>query len=93
MPRSNLKMRVLYRQTLKPLLGWNGARLSFLALFLVALLRVKTINLTELATIFRSNAKTETRKPRNENSLGDSTAGVAAGRGHLGPSKGCRLLW
>ena len=49
----------LLRQTLKPLLGWHGARLSFLALFLIALLRVKTINLAELATGFRSNAKAE----------------------------------
>ena len=49
----------LLRQTLKPILGWHGARLSFLALFLIALLRVKTVNLVELATGFRSNAKTE----------------------------------
>ena len=48
----------LLRKTLKPLLGWHGARLNFLALFLIALLRVKTINLTELTTGFRSNAKT-----------------------------------
>ena len=47
----------LLRKTLKPILGWHGARLNFLALFLIALLRVKTINLTELATGFRSNAK------------------------------------
>ncbi len=54
----------LLRQTLKPLLGWHGARLSFLALFLIALLRVKTINLVELATGFRSNAKTESSYKR-----------------------------
>jgi hypothetical protein len=42
---------------LKPLLGWHGARLNFLALFLIALLRVKTINLAELATGFRSEAQ------------------------------------
>ena len=54
----------LLRQTLKPLLGWHGARLSFLALFLVALLRVKTINLTEIATGFRSNARTESSYKR-----------------------------
>ena len=54
----------LLRQTLKPLLGWHGARLSFLALFLIALLRVKTINLTELATGFRSNAKTKSNYKR-----------------------------
>lgn len=44
---------------MKPLLGWHGARLSFLALFLIALLRVKTINLVELATGFRRGAKTD----------------------------------
>ena len=54
----------LLRQTLKPLLGWHGARLSFLALFLIALLRVKTVNLVELATGFRSNAKTESSHKR-----------------------------
>ena len=45
-------MRVLVnllRRTLKPLLGWHGARLSFLALFIIALLRVKTINLVEFS--------------------------------------------
>ena len=47
----------LLRKTLKPILGWHGARLNFLALFLIALLRVKTINLTELAIGFGSNAK------------------------------------
>ena len=50
---------ILLRQTLKPLLGWHGARLGFLALFLIALLRVKTVNLVEIATGFRSNAKTD----------------------------------
>ena len=54
----------LLRKTLKPLLGWHGARLSFLALFLIALLRVKTINLAELATGFRSNARTESSYKR-----------------------------
>jgi hypothetical protein len=47
----------LLRKTLKPLLGWHGARLNFLALFLIALLRVKTINLAELATGFRIEAQ------------------------------------
>ncbi len=54
----------LLRQTLKPLLGWHGARLSFLALFLIALLRVKTVNLAELATGFRGHAKTESNYKR-----------------------------
>lgn len=34
---------------LQPHLGWHGARLDFLALFLLALIRVKTVNLSELA--------------------------------------------
>ena len=54
----------LLRQTLKPHLGWHGARLNFLALFLIALLRVKTVNLAELATGFRSHAKTESSYKR-----------------------------
>ena len=54
----------LLKETLKPHLGWHGARLNFLALFLIALLRVKTINLTELATGFRNNAKTDSNYKR-----------------------------
>lgn len=54
----------LLRQTLRPLLGWHGARLSFLALFLIALLRVKTVNLVELATGFRTHAQTESSYKR-----------------------------
>ncbi len=54
----------LLQQTLKPHLRWHGARLNFLALFLVAILRVKTVNLAELATSFRSNAKTESSYKR-----------------------------
>lgn len=54
----------LLRKTLKPLLGWHGARLNFLALFLIALLRVKTINLVELAIGFRTRAKTDSSYKR-----------------------------
>jgi len=45
------------RQTLQPLLGWHGARVAFLSLFLVALFRVKTVNLAEVATGFAGGAK------------------------------------
>lgn len=55
---------ILLRQTLKPLLGWHGARLNFLALFLIALLRVKTINLVELAAAFRSEVKQDSSYKR-----------------------------
>jgi hypothetical protein len=54
----------LLRDALKPYLGWHGARLNFLSLFLIALLRVKTINLVELATGFRSHAKIESSHKR-----------------------------
>ena len=37
----------LLRDTLKPHLKWHGVRLSFLALFLIALFRVKTVNLAD----------------------------------------------
>ena len=40
------------RAQLRPHRGWHGARLSFVALFLVALFRAKTVNLAELATGF-----------------------------------------
>ncbi|MGH2416689.1 MAG: IS4 family transposase, partial [Microcystaceae cyanobacterium] len=54
----------LLKETLKPLLGWHGARLNFLALFLIALLRVKTVNLAELATGFRNNSQSESNYKR-----------------------------
>ena len=46
---------------LKDILGshlpWHGARLNFLAMFLVALFKVKTVNLAEIATALNPNAK------------------------------------
>ncbi|MEO0685934.1 MAG: IS4 family transposase [Cyanobacteria bacterium J06649_11] len=52
------------RETLKPHLKWHGARLSFLALFLIALFRVKTVNLVELSIGFKSKAKQESNYKR-----------------------------
>jgi Transposase DDE domain len=40
------------RKALQPHLGWHKARVSFLALFLLALLKVKTVNLSELSLGF-----------------------------------------
>ena len=51
-------------QTLKPHLKWHGARLSFLALFLIALFRVKTVNLSDLSTGFMGKAKTDSNYKR-----------------------------
>ncbi len=69
---------ILLRKRLKPLLGWHGARLSFLALFLIALLRVKTINLVELATGFRSQAKTDSNYKRLQRFFKDFNLDYAA---------------
>lgn len=54
----------LLRDTLKPHLKWHGARLSFLALFLIALFRVKTVNLVDLSIGFKSQAKQESNYKR-----------------------------
>lgn len=54
----------LLRDSLKTHLPWHGARLNFLALFLIALIRTRTINLAELATAFRSNTKTDSNYKR-----------------------------
>lgn len=45
------------KKALQPHLRWHGARVSFLALFLLALLKVKTVNLSELALGFEGLAK------------------------------------
>lgn len=54
----------LIRATLKPHLKWHRARLSFLALFLISLFRVKTVNLAELSTGFVGKAKIESNYKR-----------------------------
>ena len=52
------------KKALHPYLGWHGARVSFLALFLLALLKVKTVNLSELALGFEGRAKPESNYKR-----------------------------
>ncbi|MBD2122322.1 hypothetical protein [Trichocoleus sp. FACHB-262] len=54
----------LLRDALCPHLAWHGARLSFLAAFLIAPLRVKTINFAELATVFGGRAQTDSHYKR-----------------------------
>jgi hypothetical protein len=54
----------LLRNTLKPHLKWHGARLSFLALFLISLFRVKTVNLVDLSVGFKGKAKSESNYKR-----------------------------
>jgi hypothetical protein len=45
-------------------LNWHGARLSFLALFLLALFKVKTVNLTEVALSFAGQAQSASKYKR-----------------------------
>lgn len=44
------------KRVLQAQLNWHGARISFLALFLLALLKVKTVNLSELCLGFGGKA-------------------------------------
>lgn len=45
-------------------LSWHGARISFLALFMLALLKVKTVNLSELCLGFSGKALPESSYKR-----------------------------
>lgn len=54
----------LLKESLRPHLGWHGARLNFLALFIIALLRVKTVNMVELASGFRNQASQDSSYKR-----------------------------
>jgi hypothetical protein len=47
----------LLRAALCPHLPWHGARLSLIAAFLIAVFRVKSVNLSELATGFSGQAQ------------------------------------
>jgi hypothetical protein len=52
------------RNALQPYLRWNKARVSFLSLFLLALLKVKTVNLSELFLGFGGRALPESNDKR-----------------------------
>jgi hypothetical protein len=52
------------QSVLRPYLPWHGVRLTFLALFLVALFRVETVNLDKLATVFASRAQSASSHKR-----------------------------
>jgi hypothetical protein len=67
----------LLRDALRSHLAWHGARLSFVAAFLVALLRVKTVNLSELATALSGKAQTDSHDKRLQRFLGVVHEGVA----------------
>lgn len=54
----------LIRRELREYFPWHGARLDFLALVLVALYRARTVNLTELASVFSNNRQLESNSKR-----------------------------
>jgi hypothetical protein len=66
-----MKQVTLIKQTLQPQLGWHGARVTFLALFLIALFRVKSVNLAELSTGFLGSAKLESSYKRLQRFIGE----------------------
>ena len=48
-------------QTLTAHLPWHKARVKFVAAFMLALVTVKTVNLTEIASVFTGKAKTASK--------------------------------
>jgi hypothetical protein len=46
-------------RTLAENVAWNKARINFLAKFLVALIQVRSVNLTEIASVFAGRAKSD----------------------------------
>lgn len=59
------------REVLGRHLSWHGARLNFLAMFLIALFKVKTANFAELATALNPNAKTGSNHRRLQRFFAD----------------------
>lgn len=61
-------MRLLER-TLAENVAWNKARINFLARFIVALIEVRSVNLSEIAAVFTGHAKRESHYKRAQRFL------------------------
>jgi hypothetical protein len=61
-------MRLLER-TLAENVTWNRARINFLARFIIALIEVRTVNLSEIANVFMGRAKRESHYKRAQRFL------------------------
>lgn len=59
------------REILQQQLHWHGARINFLSLFLIALFRVRTVNLNELSLAFVGSAKPASNYKRLQRFLRD----------------------
>jgi len=55
------EINLFLSEKLQQHLHWHGARIAFMSMFLIALMRVKTVNLTKIATGFRGKAKVESQ--------------------------------
>jgi hypothetical protein len=58
-------------EILQQQLHWHGARVKVLSLFLIALFRVRTVNLSELSLAFAGNAKPTSSYKRLQRFLGE----------------------
>lgn len=52
------------KSTLKQSLGWHTARVGFLVDFMIALLQVRTVNLSEMAVALSGKTKAESKYKR-----------------------------
>jgi len=51
-------------RTLAENIDWNKARINFLAKFLIALIQVRSVNLTQIASVFPGHAKVDSHYKR-----------------------------
>ncbi|MEL6131726.1 MAG: IS4 family transposase, partial [Cyanobacteria bacterium J06628_4] len=54
------------RSLLQPHLGWHGARVLFIAAFIIALFRARTVNLSELSMAFPGRAQPDSQYKRQQ---------------------------
>lgn len=59
------------KDILRTYLPWHGARLNFWAMFLIALFKVKTVNLAEIATALNPKAQTGSNHRRLQHFFAD----------------------
>lgn len=59
----------LLERTLAQNVAWNKARINFLARFIAALIQVKTVNLSQVASVFAGRAKRESHYKRAQRFL------------------------
>ena len=59
------------KEALAQHLQWHGARLAFLSMFLVALFKVRTVNLAEIATALNPHAKVDSNYRRLQRFFAD----------------------